>query len=236
MLARDDGLEVMAEAPVFQMSLDDGHGAGRRHRHGDVMFVQPGQKLVEAGHFGDRLVEGFIGQPVQLLHDAHGGAVLAVEAPQHIAAAGLGGAAGSLREAILAGQAEFCQCRLPADVPDALGVEHQPVHIKNNTLYHNASSFWRKIYIYTLLYHVFLLLNTDKVIICGNLTAPKMKHFSVACKSVSRHYNRKQHSAYLAQGVQPARRCVRSEKREIYHVGHQDHSYYLPEGKAAGRV
>ena len=87
-----------------------------------------------------------------------------------------------------------------------------------------------------LLYHVFPLLNTDKVIICGNLTAPKMKHFSVACKSVSRHYNRKQHSAYLAQGVQPARRCVRSEKREIYHVGHQDHSYYLPEGKAAGRV
>ena len=59
----------MAEAPVFQMSLDDGHGAGRRHRHGDVMFVQPGQKLIEAGHFGDRLVEGFIGQPVQLLHD-----------------------------------------------------------------------------------------------------------------------------------------------------------------------
>ena len=38
----------------------------------------------------------------------------------------------------------------------------------------------------------------------------------------------------MAQGVQPARRCVRSEKREIYHVGHQDHSYYLPEGKAAG--
>lgn len=89
---------------------------------------------------------------------------------------------------------------------------------------------------YDVLYHVFPLLNTDKVIICGNLTAPKMKHFSVACKSVSRHYNRKQHSAYLAQGVQPARRCVRSEKREIYHVGHQDHSYYLPEGKAAGRV
>jgi hypothetical protein len=62
---------------------------------------------------------------------------------------------GSLREAILAGQAEFCQCRLPADVPDALGVEHQPVHIKNNTLYHNASSFWRKIYTHILYYTMF---------------------------------------------------------------------------------
>ena len=145
MLAGDDGLEVMARLPVVQMALDDGHGAGRGHRHRDVVGVQPRQKLVKARHLGHGLGESLVGQPVQLFHDARSGAAVAVEAAEHIAGAGSCRAPGGLREAFLIRKAELCQRWRPAGIPDALGVEHQPVHVENNALYHKTSSSRQKI-------------------------------------------------------------------------------------------
>ena len=53
---------------------------------------------------------------------------------------GFGGAAGGFVQPLLIRKAQPGQCGFPQGGPDALGVEHQPVHIKNNTFYHCAKA------------------------------------------------------------------------------------------------
>ena len=84
LLARRQCLEVVGQAPIVEVALDDVHPAGGSHCHGDVLLVQPRQQLIQTRLFGHRLLERFVRHPVQTVDDGVGVAVLSVETADNI--------------------------------------------------------------------------------------------------------------------------------------------------------
>ena len=129
----------MAHPPIVQIALDDIHPAGRRHGHGNVLLVQPGQQFVQTWLFGHRLLERFVGHRVQAVHDGGRIAVLPVELAHDIPQSFACGAPRGLAEALFIRKPQCRQSRFPECGPHPLGVEHQAVHIKNDAVYHKVS-------------------------------------------------------------------------------------------------
>ena len=82
-LAGHHGPEVMAQPPVVQIAADHRFTAGRDHRHGDALALQPGQQLVQARLFGHRFAEGFFRQLMEAVQNGFGRAVGPAIAAQH---------------------------------------------------------------------------------------------------------------------------------------------------------
>ena len=138
LLAGYQRLEVVGQAPVVQVALDDVDPAGGSHCHGDVVGIQPGQQLVQPRLFGHRFLELLIGHPVQAVNDGVGIAVLSVELPHDVTGSFARRAAFSLGKALFVLQTQRRQRRFPESSPHPLGVEHQAVHIKNHAVDHNG--------------------------------------------------------------------------------------------------
>jgi hypothetical protein len=131
---------VIGHVPVVEVPQDGRHPAGGSHHHGNVLRFQIGDEFIQTRLFGRRCLKGRLRLRVQGIHDGIGVAVRAVEAAQHGPHGIACRAARGSVQPFLIRKAQCGQCGLPQGGPDALGVEHQPVHIKNNTFYHCAKA------------------------------------------------------------------------------------------------
>ena len=106
----------------------------------DVLRFQIGDQLIQPRLFGRRCLKRRLCLLVQRLYDGVGIAVRAEEAAQHHPHGVACRAPDGVVQPFLIRKAQRGQRGPPQGGPDALGVEHQTVHIKNNTFYHCAKS------------------------------------------------------------------------------------------------
>ena len=152
-------LEIVGKPPAVQMVQDGAAAAGGSNCHGDVLLAEPAEQLIQPGLFGRGGGKGNVRLLLQGKADGVGVAVLPQKAPQHLAHGFPGGAPGGSVQPLRIGKPQGGKCRLPQGRPDALGVKHQSVHIKNDALDHKRTPF-RKNADTPTLYHVLGSLHT----------------------------------------------------------------------------
>ena len=133
-IAADHIVEIAGGAGGLQIAFNHGFGAGAGHNAGQVNLLQILQQFLQPRLAGNAPVKLLIPVAPDLLQQFPGRAAIEFGnvRPQAVPRQAAAAAVKRLRRV---GQTQFAAAGNPEGVPDALGIKHQTVHIKNDALH-----------------------------------------------------------------------------------------------------